>query len=143
MDEHFLLIALAGLAIMIAASVFSRRTGVAAPLLLAGLGIAASYLPGTPVIEVAPELILAGVLPPLLFSSAVNLPLIDVRRNLSMIAWLSVVMVIASALAIGGLVHWLFPAIPFGLATALGAVVSPTDAVAATAIGRRVGLPPG
>ena len=83
MDDHrILLIAGAGLAIMIAASVFSRRTGVAAPLLLVGLGIAASYLPGAPTIEVEPELVLAGVLPPLLYSSAVNLPVIDVRRNL-------------------------------------------------------------
>jgi NhaP-type Na+/H+ or K+/H+ antiporter len=80
--------------------------------------------------------VLAGVLPPLLYSSAVNLPVIDVRRNLSLITWLSVVLVVVSALVIGVVVHWLVPAIPFALATALGAVVSPTDAVAATAIGR-------
>ena len=77
-----MLIAGAALAIMIAASVFARRTGVAAPLLLVGLGIAASYLPNAPVIHIEPELILAGILPPLLYSSAVNLPVIDVRRNL-------------------------------------------------------------
>jgi monovalent cation/hydrogen antiporter len=141
-EHQFVLIAGVGLAIMIAASVFSRRTGVAAPLLLVGLGIAASYLPGTPAIEVEPELVLAGVLPPLLYSSAVNLPVIDVRRNLSLIAWLSIVLVIVSSLVIGAVVHWLFPSIPFSLAVALGAVVSPTDAVAATAIGHRVGLPP-
>lgn len=127
---------------MIAASVFSRRTGVAAPLLLVALGIGASFLPSTPTIHVEPELILAGVLPPLLYASAVNLPVIEVRRNLGLIVWLSVVMVIVSALAIGAVVHWVFPEISFALATALGAVVSPTDAVAATAIGRRVGLPP-
>ncbi|MFT4082516.1 MAG: sodium:proton antiporter [Nocardioides sp.] len=142
MDHQFLLIALAALAIMIAASVFSRRTGVAAPLLLVGLGILASYLPSTPEIHVEPELILAGVLPPLLYSSAINLPVIDIRRNLSLIAWLSVVMVIVSSLVIGVVVHLVFPGISFGLGVALGAVVSPTDAVAATAIGHRVGLPP-
>ncbi len=137
-----LLIAGAALVIMIAASVFARRTGVAAPLLLVGLGIGASYLPGAPGIALDPELILAGVLPPLLYSSAVNLPVIDFRRNFRLISWLSVVMVIVSALVIGAVVHWLFPEISFPLAVALGAVVSPTDAVAATAIGRRVGLPP-
>ncbi|MEU4454026.1 sodium:proton antiporter [Nocardioides sp. NPDC023903] len=142
MDHRVLLIVGAALAIMIAASVFARRTGVAAPLLLVGLGIGASYLPGAPEIEIDPELILAGVLPPLLYSSAVNLPVIDFRRNLRLISWLSVVMVIVSALVIGTVVHWLFPEISFPLAVALGAVVSPTDAVAATAIGRRVGLPP-
>ena len=51
-------------------------------------------------------------------------------------------MVIVSAVVIGAVVHWVFPSISFALAIALGAVVSPTDAVAATAIGRRVGLPP-
>jgi len=141
-DHQFLLIAGAGLAIMIAASVFAARTGVAAPLLLVALGIGASYLPGTPTITVEPEIVLAGVLPLLLYSSAVQLPVLDFRRNLSLIAWLSVVMVIASALAIGAVVHALFPSISFGLGVALGAVVSPTDAVAATAIGHRVGLPP-
>jgi monovalent cation/hydrogen antiporter len=141
-DHRLALIAGVGLAIMIAASVFSRRTGVAAPLLLVGLGIGASYLPSTPVIHVDPEIVLAGILPPLLYSSAVNLPVLDVRRNLGLILWLSVVMVVASALVVGAVVHWVFPSIPFALAVALGAVVSPTDAVAATAIGRRVGLPP-
>ncbi|HEY9353599.1 MAG TPA: sodium:proton antiporter, partial [Nocardioides sp.] len=74
MDHRVLLIVGVALAIMIAASVFARRTGVAAPLLLVGLGIGASYLPGAPEIELDPEWILAGVLPPLLYSSAVNLP---------------------------------------------------------------------
>lgn len=142
MDHQFVLIAGAALAIMIAASVFSRRTGIATPLLLVALGIGASYLPPTPEIHVEPELVLAGVLPPLLYASAVQLPVLDMRRNLSLIAWLSVVMVIVSALVIGAVVHAVFPGIPFALATALGAVVSPTDAVAASAIGHRVGLPP-
>jgi NhaP-type Na+/H+ or K+/H+ antiporter len=96
-DHQFLLVAGAGLAIMIAASVFARRTGVAAPLLLVGLGIAASYLPSTPTIHVEPELILAGVVPPLLYASAAQLPVLDVRRNFALIAWQSVVMVIVSA----------------------------------------------
>ncbi|TDO51141.1 CPA1 family monovalent cation:H+ antiporter [Kribbella sp. VKM Ac-2571] len=127
---------------MIAASVFARRTGVAAPLLLVALGIGASYLPSTPAIHIEPEIILAGILPPLLYASAVQLPVLDVRRNFGLISWLSIVMVIVSALVIGALVHAIFPSISFALATALGAVVSPTDAVAATAIGHRVGLPP-
>ncbi|WGL50991.1 sodium:proton antiporter [Nocardioides sp. BP30] len=142
MDHEFVLIAGAALAIMIAASVFSRRTGIATPLLLVALGIGASYLPPTPEIHVEPELVLAGVLPPLLYASAVQLPVLDIRRNLSLITWLSVVMVIVSALVIGAVVHAVFPGISFALATALGAVVSPTDAVAASAIGHRVGLPP-
>lgn len=142
MDHQFVLVAAAALAIMISASVFARRTGVATPLLLVMLGIGASSLPGTPIIHIEPDLVLAGVLPTLLYASAVQLPVLDLRRNLSLITWLSVAMVIVSALAIGAVVHAVFPVIPFALATALGAVVSPTDAVAATAIGHRVGLPP-
>ncbi|WGX97227.1 sodium:proton antiporter [Nocardioides sp. L-11A] len=142
MSHEFVVIAGAGLGISIAAAAFARRTGVAAPLLLVALGIAASLVPGTPILEVDPELILAGVLPPLLYASAVQLPVLDLRRNLSLITWLSVVMVIVSALCIGLVVHAVFPTIPLALGIALGAVVSPTDAVAATAVGRRIGLPP-
>lgn len=142
MEHQLVLITGAGLAIMIAASVFARRTGVAAPLLLVALGIGASHLPGAPEIHVEPELILAGVLPPLLYASAVNLPVLDLRRNVGMIVWLSVIMVIVSSVVVGAVVHLLFPSISLSLAIALGAVLSPTDAVAATAIGRRVGLPP-
>ncbi|WP_029137026.1 cation:proton antiporter [Nakamurella lactea] len=137
----YLLIALAALGAIIVASVFSRRTGLAAPLLLVLIGIGGSYLPGVPHIEVEPELVLAGVLPPLLYASSVRLPGIDFRRNVKMIAWLSIVLVVVSALAVGLIVHLIFPQISFPLAVALGAVVSPTDAVAATAIGKRLGLP--
>ncbi|WP_299051022.1 sodium:proton antiporter [uncultured Nocardioides sp.] len=142
MSHEVLLVAGAALAIMIAASVFSRRTGVAAPLLLVGLGIAVSYVPGAPVVRPDPDLVLAGVLPLLLYSSAVNLPVTDVRRNLGLISWLAVVMVVVQAVAIGVVVHLVFPDVSLPLAVALGAVVSPTDAVAATAVGRRLGLPP-
>lgn len=138
---QYLVIALAALAAMIVAATFSRRTGVAAPLLLVLIGIGGSFLPGVPHIEVEPELVPAGVLPPLLYASSVRLPVIDFRRNLKMIGWLSIVLVVVSALVVGLLVHLIFPQISFPLAVALGAVVSPTDAVAATAIGKRLGLP--
>src|SRR5699024_4341374 len=78
---------------------------------------------------------------PLLYSSAVRLPVTDFRRNVRMIAWLSVVMVIVTAVVIGVVVHLVFPDISLPLGIALGAVVSPTDAVAATSIGKRLGLP--
>lgn len=142
MNSEVLLLAGGALAIMIVASVFSRRTGVATPLLLVALGIGVSYIPATPSILLDPELILAGILPLLLYGSAVQLPVIDVRRNVGLIGWLAVGLVIISAVVVGFGVHFLFPAISLPLAIAIGAVVSPTDAVAATAIGRRVGLPP-
>lgn len=82
---QYFLIAGAAVALIVVASVFSRRTGLAAPLLLVLLGIGGSYLPGVPEIAVDPELVLAGILPPLLYASAVRLPVMDFRRNLAMI----------------------------------------------------------
>lgn len=134
-------VALAGLVVIIAAAVFSRRTGVATPLLLVVVGLVIGLIPQVPTIRLEPEIVLAGVLPPLLYSSAVRLPVTDFRRNLRMIAWLSVVMVIVTAVVIGLVVHLVFPDISLALGIALGAVVSPTDAIAATSIGKRLGLP--
>lgn len=136
-----MLIAAAALAAMLLAAAFSRRTGVATPLLLVLVGVAGSFLPGVPHPQVDPEVVLAGVLPPLLYATSVRLPVIDLRRNMRMIAWLSVVLVVLSAVVTGIVVHLVFPQVPLALGVALGAVVSPTDAVAATAIGRRLGLP--
>ena len=141
MDHHYLLLAGGGLVISILAVSFSRRTGVATPLLLIAFGLAASYIPGVPDVHVDPEVILAGVLPPLLYAAAVRLPFQDLRRNFGMITWLALVIVVVGAVCVGLVVNVLF-GIPLALGVALGAVVSPTDAVAASAIGRRLGLPP-
>ncbi|WP_066909018.1 cation:proton antiporter [Millisia brevis] len=138
---NYLLIGLAALTVVIVCTAVSRRTGIATPLLLLVLGIVASYLPAVPDVAIEPEFILAGVLPLLLYSSAVRLPVTDFRRNFGMITWLSVLLVVLSALGVGLAIHLIFPAIPLSLAVAFGAVVSPTDAVAATSIGKRLGLP--
>lgn len=139
---EFALLAVVGLALIIGVSMLARRIGVAAPLLLVVLGIGISYIPGVPPIELDPEIILLGVLPPLLYSAAVNVPIMDFRRNAGPILGLSVVLVIVSALVVGVLLHLAIPAIPLAAAVALGAIVAPTDAVAATAIGKRLGMPP-
>ena len=137
-----LVIAAAALIVVVAVSLLAGRIGVAAPLILVVLGMGIGYLPGVPPIEFDPEIILVVVLPPLLYGAAVNVPVLDLRRNFQPIIGLSVVLVLVSALVIGALLHWLVPAIPFAAAVALGAVVAPTDAVAATAIGKRLGMPP-
>ncbi|PPF71334.1 sodium:proton antiporter [Clavibacter michiganensis] len=132
----------AGIAILVAVTLLARRIRVATPLVLVLVGVGISYLPGVPPVEVPPELILAGVLPPLLYGAAVTVPLVDLRRNLRTIVSLSVVLVLVSAFGIGLLLYALFPDLSFAGALALGAVVSPPDAVAATSIARRLGLPP-
>lgn len=140
--EELSLIVIAGLAVLVAVAILAGRIGIATPLVMVVVGIGIGYIPGVPLIEVDPEIILLGVLPPLLYAAAVNVPILDLRRNVGPITALSVVLVILSALAIGALLHWIVPAIPLAAAVALGAVVAPTDAVAATSIGKRVGMPP-
>ncbi|WP_449281903.1 cation:proton antiporter [Leucobacter sp.] len=135
------LIAVAAVIILVGASIVGSKIRVAAPLLLVVLGIGIGYLPFVPLVEVDPEIILVVVLPPLLYAAAVNVPIIDFRRNFRPVIGLSVVLVIISAVVVGFLVHWIVPAIPLPAAIALGAVISPTDAVAATSIGKRLGMP--
>lgn len=136
------MLAVLGLVVVVGVSMLASRIGVAAPLILVVLGIGIGYLPGIPLIDIDPEIILLGVLPPILYAAAVNVPVLDLRRNIGPIAGLSVVLVIVSAIIIGALIHLVVPAIPFYAGVALGAVVAPTDAVAATSIGKRLGLPP-
>ncbi|WP_428950057.1 cation:proton antiporter [Streptomyces sp. cg35] len=135
------LVAVLGVISIVAVAAFSERLGLAAPLSLVVVGIGLSFLPGVPHPEVEPELILAGVLPPLLYSAAVNMPVVDFRRNIRPITGLAVLLVVVSTLGAGWLFHWLLPEIGWPAAFALGAVISPTDAVAATSVGRRLGLP--
>jgi len=100
-----------------------------------------SLLPGVPAVHVEPEWVLAGVLPPLLYSAAVSMPAMDFRREFQAISGLSVVLVTASALVVGWVATLLVPGLPFAWGVALGAVVSPTDAVA-TSIVARLGVSP-
>lgn len=140
--EELSLVAVAGLVLVVGVAMLAGRIGVATPLVLVVVGIGIGYIPGVPLIEIDPEIILLGVLPPLLYAAAVNVPILDLKRNIGPITALSVVLVIISAVVIGALLHLVVPAIPFAAAVALGAVVAPTDAVAATSIGKRVGMPP-
>lgn len=126
------------LAISFTASL-APRLQVAAPLLLVLLGGAISLLPAVPDVVVDPEWILAGVLPPLLYAAAVSTPAVDLRRDVRAIGELSVVLVVVSAIALGLVFHTLIPGLPLAPAIALGAIVSPTDAVA-TSIVREVGV---
>jgi len=139
---HIFLFLAICLTVVVLAAKSSSRTGIAAPLLLLCVGIAASFPEWIPSIALEPELVLAGFLPPLLFSSATNMNVVDLRRNMGIIVWLSGVMVVVPAVVIGLIIHWVFPEITIPLGIALGAVVAPIDAVAATSIGKRLGLPP-
>jgi len=131
--------------VVIVASVLAI-TGVAerlrfpAPLLLMLVGIAVSFVPFVDEPQLTPELVLVGFLPPLLYAAAIRSSVIDFRANIRPIGFLSVALVVISALGIGLITWWILP-VPFAVAFALGAVVAPPDAVAATSIARRIGLP--
>lgn len=128
-------------ALIVGAAVLGQKTGIASVLLLLVVGIGIGYIPGVPRVEIDPEWILAGVLPLLLYSSAVNVPFTDFRRNLRAITGLSVTLVIVTTVISGLVLVLLLPGLGLAAAIALGAVISPTDAVAATSIAKRLGLP--
>ncbi len=123
-----------------AVSAVARRFELPAPLLLVVIGIGASYLPFVEPFELSPELVLIGLLPPLLYAAAIRTSLVDVKANRRAIAGLAVGLVIFTT-AVVGVVAWLLLPIPLAAGFAFGAVVAPPDAVAATAIARRIGLP--
>ncbi len=138
MDVALTLVTL--VAIAVAVSAVSERFSVAAPLGLIVVGIAGSYLPFVPDFELTPEIVLVGLLPPLLYAAAIRTSLIDFRANKRPIALLSVGLVLFTTAGVAVLVHAVLP-IDWAAAFALGAVVAPPDAIAATTIARRVGLP--
>lgn len=137
----FALIGAAALVIIVGVAAFSRRLGVAMPLVLVVVGLGVSYLPGVPAIVVPPWLILEALLPPLLYAAAVQVPVMDFRRNFGAISTLSVGLVAATMLGVGLVLYGILPGLDAAAALALGAVVAPTDAVAATAVAKRMGLP--
>lgn len=134
--------AVIAVAVIVGVAAFARRLGVAAPIILVIVGVTLSGLPGVPEITVPPEIILDGLLPPILYAAAISVPLTDFRRNLAPIAGLSVFLVVVTAFASGFVLYTMLPDLNLAAAIALGAIISPPDAVAATSIGRKLGLPP-
>lgn len=118
----------------------ARRWNLPGPLLLVLVGIAGSFLPRFDHVSLHPDIVLVGILPPLLYAAAVRTSLLDVRSNLRTILALSVGLVAVTTVGMGYLVWWVLP-VPLAAGFALGAVVAPPDAVAASAIARKVGLP--
>ncbi|WP_443747577.1 cation:proton antiporter [Asticcacaulis solisilvae] len=132
------------LAVMIAAiglTIVADKRNIPAPVLLAAVGMAASFLPGAPRSQIPPETLLGIVLPPLLYSAAADFSVVSFLRHIRSILNLGVAMVLAGAFAVALLIHMLIPGVPFAVALMLGAVVAPPDAVSAVAIGTRLGLP--
>jgi len=128
------------LAVLVVVAVVARRLNTAPSILLVIAGIGLALAPGLPRIELAPELVLLGILPPLIYSAGVAMSWREFRFNLRPIALLAFGAVVFTTGAVAAAAHFLL-GMPWAVAFVLGAIVSPPDAVAPLAIVRSLGLP--
>ncbi|TQK30291.1 CPA1 family monovalent cation:H+ antiporter [Arthrobacter sp. SLBN-53] len=119
----------------------SRRLDVSAPLALVVAGLAASYIPGFDGVELDPDLVLFVILPPLLWSAGLESSYLNMRRNAGAIGSLAVGLPLVTTLVVGLVAFRVVPELTMAAALTLGAIVAPPDAVSASAVGRRLGLP--
>ena len=124
-----------------AIAALARRHGVAAPILLVLTGLAASYIPGVPEFRLNPDLVLFAVLPPLVYTTALESSYLNLRDNVRTLALLSVGLVLFTAVVVGGAARLDVPGLPVAAAITLGAILAPTDAVTTASIGRQLHLP--
>ncbi|HEX7196087.1 MAG TPA: Na+/H+ antiporter [Candidatus Limnocylindria bacterium] len=129
------------LAVVAAVTLLATRIGVPYPILMAVTGLGIGAIPGVPKVELDPDTVLALFLPPILFSAAYFLSPRDLWRNLRPISLLAVGLVLTTTLAVAAVTMVLLPQLGWPVAIALGAIVSPPDAIAATSIARRLNLP--
>ena len=127
--------------VTVAVSGFARRLGWSAPVILVLVGGVASFVPGVPAVDVDPELVMYGLLPPLLFAAASQTFFADVRARRDSVLILSIGTVAATVAVVGITTALVLPAIGVAAAFAFAAVVAPTDTVAVTAVASRIGLP--
>ena len=132
---------IAAVALIALLSVVGKRLSVAPQLILVLVGVGLSFVPGTERLALDPEIVMMGLLPLLLYASALGMSTVEFRRDLGPIAALAALLVVLTAVVLGWAVHKVEPEIPLGVAIALGALLSPTDA-AATGVVKGLGLSP-
>ncbi|MFC5139152.1 Na+/H+ antiporter [Actinomycetospora rhizophila] len=140
MSEHTGPTLLVVFVVALGVTALARRFSFSAPLVLVVLGLAMSFVPGVPTVPLDPDLVLFLVLPPLLYSAALESSTLRLRENLRRISQLAVGLVVFTTAVVGVAAWLLVPELPLASALVLGAVVAPPDAVAAASIGRRLGL---
>ncbi len=128
------------MACAIAAGWLANRVHVPYPIVLVLAGIGIGFLLHWPALDLEPNLVLAIVLPAVLYPAAIDTSWRDFRRSLRPILLLAIGLVATTTLAVGLAFKWLVPEAPWAVAFALGAIVSPPDAVAVTAVLRRFSL---
>src|SRR5476649_1609759 len=128
------------LAVLAAVAVAAKRLNIAPSILLVVAGIGMAFVPGLPKVELAPELVLLVILPPLIYSAGVAMSWREFRFNLRPIALLAFGCILFTTCTVAAAVHYLLN-FDWGVGFLLGAIVSPPDVVAPLAIARRLGLP--
>jgi len=131
---------LAAVAVIVALQALADKTGLPAAALLTIAGLVYGVLPG-PNVTLHPDVILTFVIPPLIYSAALNSSLLAIRKNLRVVISLSIGLVLATSLAVGAGIDLFVPGVGLAAGVALGAAVAPTDPVAALAVGGRARLP--
>jgi Na+/H+ antiporter len=132
---------LAVLVVSVLLAAVARHYNVSAPLVLVVAGLLAGLIPGFKEIELSPALVLYVLLPPLLWSAGLESSYVALRRNIRPIGLLAVGLPLATTFAVGYVAYKIVPELTIAAALTLGAIVAPPDAVSATAVGRRLGLP--
>jgi CPA1 family monovalent cation:H+ antiporter len=129
------------LATVAALALLGRKLPIPSPILLVVSGLLLALIPGLPRLELNPELVLILFLPPLLYPAALFTSWRDFHANLRPIFLLAVGLVLFTTVAVGFLAHYFIEDLPLAAGFVLGAIVSPPDAIAATAIAERLGVP--
>jgi len=137
---ELLALGLVAVAVICVLQLLAEKTGLPAAALLTVAGLIYALLPG-PNLTLEPEVILTLVIPPLIYTAALNASLLAIRKNLRTVISLSIGLVLATSVLTGVGLDLAVPGIGLAAGIALGAAVSPTDPVAALAVGGRVGLP--
>ena len=131
--------------VLLAAATFlaiaARRVGIPYPILLVLGGLLLALVPNRPSLELEPDVVFLLFLPPILFGAGYFTSIRDLKANIRPIGLLAVGLVLATTVAVAVVAHALIPGLPWAAAFALGAIVAPPDAVAATAIFQRLGVP--
>src|ERR1700751_6274793 len=130
---------LAAVAVIVALQYLADRTGLPAPALLTVAGLVYGVLRG-PTVPLDPHVILTFVIPPLIYSAALNSSLLAIRENMRTVISLSIGLVLATAVVTGIGMDLFVPGVGLAAGIALGAALSPTDPVAALAGGGPAGV---
>jgi monovalent cation/hydrogen antiporter len=129
------------LVFVVAFSALARKLQLPYPIVLVIAGLLLSFVPGIPKITMNPDVIFLAVLPPLLYSAAWFTSWRDFTYNIVSILFLAFGLVAFTVLGVAQAAHWTFAGFDWRLGFVLGAVVATTDAIAATSIAKRIGLP--